>query len=254
VTRELQAELAELKATWEALGASDPLWASLTRPETRGGRWDAAAFLATGEERVAAIELKLAALDLVPQRRAALDFGCGPGRLTAALARRYTHAFGFDLAGSMVRAARRLVGPCAVFTAQTWDSPTLACYVSGTFDFVLSLLTLQHTGPALAAAYIQELARVTAPGGILVLQVPDARASEPPAELQAADPGEAPAMRMVEVPEAVVDGALAAGGAAVVAFESSPWSCPGWQDRWYYARKGNGADGRPGGRDERATG
>lgn len=237
MTRQLQAELAEVKRTWEMLGAHDPMWAALTRPEARGGRWDSVAFLASGEDILLWIEQRMAALDLVPQRNHALDFGCGPGRLTAALARAYVSACGFDIAGSMVRAARKLViTRHAVFTAQAWDTPSLPCYRSGEFDFVLTILTLQHMGPPLAVAYIQELARVTAPGGVLVLQAPDARVDHMP---RAASPGDEalPPMPMTEIPQEAIVAALEIGGARMAATISSLSSCPGWHDRWYFARK-----------------
>ena len=40
---------------WEELAAYDPLWAVLTRPGKRGGRWDRDEFFATGETEIAGV-------------------------------------------------------------------------------------------------------------------------------------------------------------------------------------------------------
>ena len=52
--------LAELKETWETFGQEDPLWAVLTDPSKRGGRWDVDEFFATGEREVEALWSDLA--------------------------------------------------------------------------------------------------------------------------------------------------------------------------------------------------
>src|SRR3954466_15239886 len=82
----LPVALAQLRNTWQALGEDDPLWAILSQPDKRGGRWDADTFFAAGEQEVAAILAHCAALARPQAHRLALDFGCGVGRLTRALA------------------------------------------------------------------------------------------------------------------------------------------------------------------------
>jgi ubiquinone/menaquinone biosynthesis C-methylase UbiE len=48
----------------------------------------------------------------------------------------------------------------------------LACFTDGSFDFVCSVITLQHIPPEFSRRYIAEFLRVLAPGGAALFQVP----------------------------------------------------------------------------------
>ena len=111
---------------------------------------------------------------LVPhrQRRRALDFGCGIGRLTVALADYYDEVVGVDIAHSMVEQARqRNPAPDRIRYEHNTD-PDLRKFPSGGFDLVCSWIVLQHMPPSLMKAYIADLLRLVAPGGLLVFQLP----------------------------------------------------------------------------------
>src|SRR3954454_19384309 len=101
-------KLDELKRNWEALGEQDALWAILSVPEKRGGGWDLDAFFETGRREVADLMALAERLERPVARAAALDFGCGVGRVTQALAEHFETVTGVDVAESMVREARRL--------------------------------------------------------------------------------------------------------------------------------------------------
>src|SRR4051812_27352912 len=78
--------LQRLRSDWTRLGEADPLWAVCVDPARKGGRWDPEEFNATGRAEIAAALAHLDRLGLCRRRERALDFGCGAGRLTAALA------------------------------------------------------------------------------------------------------------------------------------------------------------------------
>lgn len=158
---------------WERLAAADPLWAVLTQPGRRGGGWTPAEFLATGEAEVAAMLDVAAGLRRPARRGRALDFGCGAGRLTRALAARFGEAVGVDVAQGMVDAARRLNGdaPNASFLVNA--RPDLGAFDTDAFDLVYSSIVLQHLpGRAAVAAYVREFLRVTREDGLVVFGVP----------------------------------------------------------------------------------
>src|SRR4051812_46865197 len=86
----------------------------------------------------------------------ALDFGCGVGRLTQALARHFTHVTGIDISEQMLDLARQYNrhGERVEYALNT--RPDLSQWPDHTFDFVYSIITLQHMEPVYARRYIAE--------------------------------------------------------------------------------------------------
>jgi tRNA/tmRNA/rRNA uracil-C5-methylase (TrmA/RlmC/RlmD family) len=78
-----------LRENWDAFGKLDPLWAIVTDPTKKGGKWDLDEFFQSGEERIGNVMRPLEANGIPEQRARALDFGCGVGRFTRALAKRF---------------------------------------------------------------------------------------------------------------------------------------------------------------------
>jgi len=93
-----------------------------------------------------------------------LDLGCGTGRTTRELRRRYPRAcvIGLDLAAGMLREARRHQWPWRRFARVCGDALRLPLQ-QGSVDLVLSNLMLQWCEPLAAA--LAEVRRVLRPGG-----------------------------------------------------------------------------------------
>jgi 2-polyprenyl-3-methyl-5-hydroxy-6-metoxy-1,4-benzoquinol methylase len=73
---------------WEDLAGRDALGAILTDASRADGKWDIAEFMATGDAEADTVMSHLARIGQVPDCNGeALDFGCGVGRITQALAR-----------------------------------------------------------------------------------------------------------------------------------------------------------------------
>jgi SAM-dependent methyltransferase len=155
---------------WEPLGRQNAFGSILT---ANGEPWDAERFFATGRADVAA--LMSAAIDLVPSlpRKSALDFGCGVGRISRALADHFDTVVGVDVARSMIARARRLNADQPRCRFQLNRSNRLKAFDDNRFDLVYSRLVLQHIPPKAASRYLAELVRVLASGGLLVFQIPD---------------------------------------------------------------------------------
>ena len=163
--------LENLRSTWSTLGEDDPLWAILSDPDKRGGRWDEAAFFAAGEDEVAAVDAICASLGVPAARRLALDFGCGVGRLSRALAGRYAAVVGVDIAPSMLAQARALHAHIANVRFVENATARLDFLDAASVDFIYSMITLHHNPAELQLAYIAEFLRLLAPGGVVVFQV-----------------------------------------------------------------------------------
>jgi len=161
----------QVRRDWETLGASDPLWAVLVRPGTKNGGWDEQEFLATGRVEVDAALAHLRALGVELGTGSALDFGCGAGRLSQALAAHVDRVVGVDVSEGMVAKARSLdtTGGRCEFVVNPRDD--LSMFQDGSFDLAYSSLVLQHLPPEQARTALAEMARVTRPGGALVVLV-----------------------------------------------------------------------------------
>lgn len=157
---------------WEDLGRVDPLWAIHTDPSRRYGKWDLAEFYATGERDVAEVMATAHRLGLPAARGSALDFGCGVGRLTRALAGHFRESVGVDISAAMIEQARELNRdvPGCRFVLNTEDR--LPTFADETFDLVYTKWVLQHLpSRSLFEGYLRELVRVLRRDGLLVLQV-----------------------------------------------------------------------------------
>ena len=168
--------LNNLKNAWENLAGRDALSAILTDDSKAGGKWDIAEFLATGDAEIETVLSHLAAIGQAPNfTGAALDFCCGVGRLTQALARRFSSCVGVDISHEMVRQAESLnrYPHCRYVASSAVRLP----FADATFSFVYSNIVLQHVPRHLAKNYLREFVRVLAPGGVLVFGVQDSFAA-----------------------------------------------------------------------------
>jgi SAM-dependent methyltransferase len=165
--------LDRLEQNWQALGEQDPLWAILSVPAKRGGGWDLDEFFASGESDLAEVMVMLENQQIPVARDRALDFGCGVGRLTRALATHFRFCDGVDLASSMIEHAKQLRGIPDGVRFHHNEAIDLRLFESGSFDFLLSLYVLQHMEPELMRGYIAEFVRVLRPNGVAYFNVPD---------------------------------------------------------------------------------
>ena len=153
---------------WDDLALVDPFWAVLAADDKRGGGWEPTEFFATGEADIEELLATAAQLGRPTRHERALDFGCGVGRLTRALARRFDEAVGIDVSVRMLEHARRLNADTPNVTFASSDEPP-----PEPFDLVVANLVLQHLPTkAIARVYIGRLIKATRPDGLLVFQLP----------------------------------------------------------------------------------
>lgn len=166
-------KLDELQDNWNKFGESDPLWGILAWPDKTENRWQVDAFFATGVEEIDAVWAYAEGLRLEIKFGTALDFGCGVGRLSQALARRFEQVQGVDISSAMIELAQEYnqFGERCQYHLNPTDD--LSLFEDQSIDFIYSNITLQHMPPRYARSYIREFLRVLAPGGVLIFQIPD---------------------------------------------------------------------------------
>jgi SAM-dependent methyltransferase len=164
--------LRDLQRNWQRMAETDPLWAISTAPEYKAHKWDLEQFFASGvkEIRDAMTDVRAARPDLA--RGTALDFGCGVGRLSQALADHFDHVTGVDIAPAMIGQGRELnrhgEGVCYVLN----ESSDLSQFSASSFDFIYSAITLMHMEPRYSTRYIAEFVRLLRPDGAALFQLP----------------------------------------------------------------------------------
>ena len=166
-------ELKRHEQEWNELAELDPYWAILTASGKRFGRWDSAEFFATGPPEVDGLMKRAAQLGHPQQHLRALDFGCGLGRVTRALADRFEECVGVDISEGMVKSARELNGNIEGVSFVVNVATDLSLFADGSFDFVYSNIVLQHVPDRrVIESYIAEFCRVLRPDGLLIFQLP----------------------------------------------------------------------------------
>jgi SAM-dependent methyltransferase len=124
-------------------------------------------FFATAADVVRTLEAELPRL---PGRDAALEIGCGPGRLMRPLSRHFTGIHGVDVSDEMIRLARERLHD--VPNAHAHVGGDLAAFGEACFDYVYSYAVFQHIpSREVVFRYLAEAGRVLKPRGILRCQV-----------------------------------------------------------------------------------
>jgi hypothetical protein len=115
-------DLRVIQAGWDYAAVEDAMFNIVTMTEKANGGWTPVDFFAHGRAEIDAAKARLETLGLGERHRRALDFGCGIGRLTQALASHYVHVDGVDISPEMINLAC-LYNPGGVAVFEIPDGP-----------------------------------------------------------------------------------------------------------------------------------
>jgi len=160
----------EMHHNWNDLANQDAKWAILTHADKKNNQWDTQEFFQTGQDEVNRDLNYLAGLNLHLEFGRALDFGCGIGRLSQALAIHFQEVHGVDVSSSMIEQANSYNTHSDRVKYFVNTEGTLTCLNEFQYDFVYSLICLQHIPAPYQGTYISEFMRLLIDGGFAMFQ------------------------------------------------------------------------------------
>jgi ubiquinone/menaquinone biosynthesis C-methylase UbiE len=111
-------------------------------------------------------------LKRVRGRDAALEIGCGPGRLMRPLAEHFREIYGVDVSDEMIKLAKERLRNTPNAHPQVTSGSDLSQFPDEKFDFVYSYAVFQHIPSRdVVLNYLREARRVLKPGGVLRCQM-----------------------------------------------------------------------------------
>jgi len=133
---------------------------------------DEAGFFATATEIINGLEWELRRVPLAQRGNwRALEIGCGPGRLMRPMARHFVELHGVDVSDEMIALAKDKLRDIPNAFPQVSDGATLPQFEDHFFDFIYSFAVFQHIPSRdVVYEYLNEIARVLKPGGLVRLQ------------------------------------------------------------------------------------
>lgn len=163
-------------AAWARLGGEAAHWSVLTHDAFRPDRLEVnrTAFEDSAEVEGVLVD---AALERVPDVDAAtmrcLEIGCGVGRATRALARRFRHVTGVDVSEPHLAIAGAELAAAGTANVEFKAVRGVADYgaLARGHDFLFSRLVLQHNPPPVQAEILGQVFAALEPGAVVLFQV-----------------------------------------------------------------------------------
>lgn len=213
------AMLARVGAYWERVGQEKPHWSVLTQARFLPDAIDRhkAEFDATGEFEAGDLVAVLARHGVAASAIGhAVDFGCGVGRTTLAMARHFARVTGCDISAPHMAVAREEAASRGLANLD-WHLATIrAPMPPGRWDFWHSRIVLQHNPPPVMIHLLRLAFAGLSPGGIAVFQLPTHRTGYGFSVAAHLALAEEPAMEMHVVPQARIFALAAEAGLEVL--------------------------------------
>jgi SAM-dependent methyltransferase len=160
----------------KALGEAEPWWSIVPDDRFRAGRIDAAtlaAFWESGKSEADQCETMLRRHNMVPGAfRTCLEFGCGVGRVTRALAGRFPRVIATDISTSHLEIARRALDEAGLIAVNTVLLSSNAAFEAlPRFEALVSVQALQYLPPPVARHFLERLLERLKPEGVAYIQL-----------------------------------------------------------------------------------
>ena len=162
---------AEMRREWDSLSQENAFHFIATLRDD----WPEEDFLISGEQEVSQmVDPFLMQCGFVARDKRMLEIGCGVGRMTFALAKRFATVEAVDISGEMIRRAKELQERKGISNIhfRVGSGRDLEGYPSDSMDFCFSYIVFQHIPDvSMILNYILEIGRVLKENGLFKIQV-----------------------------------------------------------------------------------
>lgn len=169
-----------LEKSWKHMGENDPFYSVITNNQFKSENVSEEVlenfYFGTGSKQLCDFvneqlkALKGKSLEDFKELRG-LDFGCGVGRNSIHLAPYFKELVGLDISEGVLLKAREICQKQNIKNIDFYKSNDQIT-TFGKFDFIFSVITLQHIPPPLMKDYIHQLLSMLNPKGFAFLQLP----------------------------------------------------------------------------------
>ena len=233
-----------IQTAWEVLGTERPYWSVLVNPDYLPEKIEAknvADFYATGESSVHLLEKAAERADkTLPTGGTVFELGCGVGRVTASLARRFKHVIALDISRPHLEITQKHLDDLErknVTLKQLKSLETLESLEP--FDLFYTVIVLQHNPPPLIYRMLQLIFDKVRAGGFVYFQVPVAFPGynfSIAKYLTAVESGEG-TMEMHVLPQVYLFRLLDEGGFRILDLQRDNWAGPAYHSVTVFAEK-----------------
>lgn len=177
-TSDLQVVFAHIKAVWEKLGENEPHWSVLTSDKFKAERITETKddFYASGKDNVETFFATLRRNGINPESyKTCVEYGCGVGRVTSALAKKFTKVTAYDISSSHLKIAKEYMRSHNLSNVEfvLLHSPEQIAFPKT--DAIYSVIVLQHNPLPIIRLIVQAMLKALNPGGVAFFQVPTYR-------------------------------------------------------------------------------
>jgi SAM-dependent methyltransferase len=170
------AMLRHIQCAWEMLGVEKPHWSVITAPIFQPNQIDSnlSAFYESGKQSYLALERAAARAGLsLSNDWSVFELGCGVGRVTAQLAKRFRSVIACDVSAPHIELAREHLASIAIENVSLSVVTNLRQLTEiEPFDLFYSIIVLQHNPPPLIHRILQIVFEKVKLGGCVYFQLP----------------------------------------------------------------------------------
>lgn len=154
----------QMRRFWDEGARRHPYFCVASGPQYLGDDIDFEAYFGSGEASVAAM---FALAGWSPESGArALEIGCGTGRITRALAKRFAFVDAIDVSSEMLRIAKQDLANVTNLRFHVTNGVDLKIFPNASFDYACSEIVFRHVpSREIIRTYLSETGRILTPGG-----------------------------------------------------------------------------------------